>query len=134
MLVRFLSTVLAALAIFVSSVSISAQSNNSPKGHDFTRGADLYRQCKNWHVKDATTAQIDEANQCLSYIEGFVDGKGPAYKFGCFIGFSYREMIEAYLEYMTKHTDAMQENKRLGLDAALTLKFCPYWEEPPKSK
>jgi hypothetical protein len=104
------------------------------KGQDFTKGADLYRQCSNWRVKNATIAQIDEANQCLAYIEGFVDGKGPAYKYGCFIGFSYQDMIAAYLEYMQKHPDDMRTSKRLGLDAALSLKFCPYWKEPPAGK
>jgi hypothetical protein len=111
-------------------LSVQASTN----GPDSTKGADLYRQCSNWHVRNATTAQIDEANQCLAYIEGFVDGKGPGYKFGCFIGFSYQEMITAYVEYMQKHPESMQMSKRLGLDAALTLKFCPYWKEPPANK
>jgi Rap1a immunity proteins len=96
----------------------------STQRQDFTKVADLYRQCSNWHRENATVAQIDEANQCLAYIEGFVDGKGPTYKYGCFIGFSYEDMIAAYLEYMRKHPDSMQISKRLGLEAALTTKFC----------
>jgi hypothetical protein len=101
---------------------------------DFTKGADLVQQCSNWGIKNATNLQVDEGNQCLSYIEGFVDGKGPTYKFGCFVGFSYAEMISAYLEYMQKHPDYLQMSKRLGLDAALTVKFCPGWEERPAQK
>jgi hypothetical protein len=111
-------------------LSVQASAN----GRDSTKGADLYRQCSNWHARNATNAQIDEANQCLAYIEGFVDGKGPTYKFGCFIGFSYQDMIEAYLEYMQKHPEYMQISKRLGMDAALTIKFCSYWKEPPVQK
>jgi hypothetical protein len=111
-------------------VGISA----SVDGQDFPKGAELYRQCSNWHVKNATAVQINEADQCLAYIEGFVDGKGPTYKFGCFVGFSYQQMIDAYLAYMKKHSDSMQASRRLGLDAALSLKFCPYWNEPPAHK
>jgi hypothetical protein len=120
------STVLLSLSLVGFSASVD--------GQEFPKGAELYRQCSNWHMKDATAAQIDEANQCLAYIEGFVDGKGPTYKFGCFVGFSYQQMIDAYLAYMKEHPDYMQMSKRLGLDAALSLKFCPYWKEPPAHK
>ena len=107
-------------------------STANPK--DFTKGTDLVQQCHNWGLKNASNLQVDEANQCLSYIEGFVDGKGPTYKFGCFVGFSYGDMISAYLEYMQKHSDYLQISKRIGLDAALSTKFCPYWKEPPPKK
>jgi hypothetical protein len=119
-------TVLLTLSLVGFSASVHGQ--ESPKG------TELYRQCSNWHVKNALVEQIDEANQCLAYIEGFVDGKGPTYKFGCFIGFSYQQMIDAYLDYMNNHPDYLKMSKRLGLDAALSLKFCPYWKEPPTGK
>lgn len=123
-----------AVAMLALSASILAQPSPSPKEPDFTKGSYLYRQCRNWRAKNATAAQVDEGNQCLSYIEGFVDGKGPTYKFGCFIGFSYQQMIDAYLEYMEKRPQYLQMSKRLGLDAALTFKFCRYWKEPPSNK
>jgi len=123
----------AAFILLACSASMLAQSD-SIKEPDNTKGWYLYRQCSNWHVKGATIAQIAEANECLAYVEGFVDGKGPTYKFGCFIGFSYQQMIDAYVEYMEKRPEYLKMSKRLGLDAALTLKFCPYWKEPPKYK
>jgi hypothetical protein len=115
-------------------LSGSGASAQTTKSEDFTKGAYLYRQCRYWGMKGATDTEVDEANQCLAYIEGFVDGKGPTYKFGCFIGASYQEMISAYLEWMPKHPDYLQVHKRLGLDAALTTKFCSGWKEPPKTK
>jgi hypothetical protein len=104
------------------------------KAEDFTTGEHLVRRCQSWGIKHPTNGQVDDGNQCLAYIEGFVDGKGPAYKFGCFVGVSYEEMIAAYIEWMRKHPEAMQVHKRLSLDTALSEKFCPYWKAPPAPK
>ncbi len=88
------------------------------------------RQCESRIIKHPTPAQMDQGNECIAYIEGFVDGKGPEYKFGCFVGFSFDQMAAVYRSYMQAHRDYLQMHKRLGLDAALTLKFCSYWKEP----
>lgn len=85
-------------------------------------------------MKDPAIAEVVEGNECIAYIQGFVDGKGPTYKAGCFIGFSTDEMATVYLEYMQKHADYLPMSRRLALDEALTTKFCPDWKEPPASK
>lgn len=122
-----------AFAILAFSASIVAQDVSS-KDQDTTKGRTLYTQCSNWHVKNATTAQIDEANQCVSYIDGFIDGYDPSLKYGCLIGVSFPEMIDAYLEYMEKNPQYLQMSKRFGLEAALSHKFCWHRKEPSKNK
>ncbi len=124
---------LVVVAMLACSVIMLAQPPASA-APDTSKGWDLYRRCSSRRIKNATPVQIDEGNECVSYIDGFVDGKGPAYKFGCFIGFTEDQMVDAYLEYMEKEPQYLTMSKRLGLDAALTTKFCPYWKEPPKNK
>ncbi len=74
-------------------------------------------------METVTVGEMDEANQCLSYIEGFIDGKGPEFKYGCLLGISSKDMIEDYLERMKKNSDYMKMSKRLGLNYSLT-KLC----------
>lgn len=125
--------VAAAFIVLAFSANMLAQAESSATP-DTSKGWDLYRRCSSRRVKNADPIQIDEGNECVSYIEGFVDGKGPAYKFGCFIGFTEEQMVDAYLEYMEKNPQYLTMSKRLGLDAALTTKFCRYWKEPPTNK
>jgi hypothetical protein len=75
--------------------------------------------------------QAIDANRCYYYIEGFVDGKGPEFKYGCFIGLPHEEIVAAYMEYMKKHPSEVEGSKRLSLERALTL-FC--WQRHAPAK
>jgi hypothetical protein len=83
-------------------------------------GAFLVGKCRAVSVTNPTVAQVEDSDICLSYFEGFIDGRWFAtLKFGCLARVSYPEMVATYLEFMKNNPRYLQMSKNLGLEAAL---------------
>ena len=65
-----------------------------------------------------------QGNLCMSYLEGFVDGKGTELKYRCLAEVSYSKMAAAYVAWMAANPSAMKMSKSAGLEMALERAFC----------
>jgi hypothetical protein len=87
-------------------------------------GAFLVEKCRAVSVTQPTVAQVEDSDICVSYFEGFIDGKWFAtLKFSCMARASYPEMVTTYLEFMKKNPRYIQMSKHLGVEAALEEKY-----------
>jgi hypothetical protein len=83
-------------------------------------GAFLVEKCHALSVTQPTVAQVEDSDICVSYFEGFIDGRWfTTLKFGCLARVSYPEIVATYLEFMKKNPRYLQMSKHLGLEAAL---------------
>jgi hypothetical protein len=94
------------------------------------KGANLFHQC------EAAIQQMDYpqgdshdevgATACVSYLQGFIDGKSADRHGPCLGNASYGEIVHAYVAFMKKHPEVMGMDKRVGVVLALGAAYpCP---------
>jgi hypothetical protein len=88
-----------------------------------TKGFFLYHACQDALIDHPNDEQVRLGDICFSYIEGFIDGEGPVIKYKFFMGVSYQEMASTYVHYMQANKDYLNMSKRMGLEAALKMKY-----------
>lgn len=96
----------------------------------FTRGSDLYRQCKNWVALMEQTRRLDdgesyEAGECYGYIDGLAAGLATM-QITCPRNATMGTMIRVYLVYMDKHPKVLDYAASAGVYGALQEAYpCP---------
>ena len=113
----------------VLMLALAVPSQVAPKENPF-QGAYLFHACQSAmrqmdHSDDASANTV-EAVVCLSYIEGFIDGKSATGHGPCLGSASYEEIVRKYVAYMEEHPEAMRMDRRVGALLALGSAYpCP---------
>ncbi len=83
------------------------------------KGRYLYAECRAALVEHPTIEEVERGNICIAYLEGFMDGKTPEYRYGCLFGIPYLKLVADYVERMQKEPRYLDMSKRWGMSAAL---------------
>jgi hypothetical protein len=97
---------------------------------DTSQGTYLFHACQA-AIQEMDHPQSDSPNLagamfCMSYFEGFIDGKSAAGHGPCLGDASSEAIVRAYVAYMEKHPKVMEMDKRVGVVLALGSAYpCP---------
>ena len=87
-------------------------------------GAFLVEACKAVSVENPSPEQVNKSNICLAYLEGYADGRGPAFRYKCLADVSFPDIAKAYVAWMKTNGSAyMTTSKRLGVEAAMDFNY-----------
>jgi len=119
---RYRIPIMNPFAAFLLAASLNGQ---TPGVQPYSiSGAFLVEKCQAVAVENPSIKQTQDSDICLSYIEGFIDGRWySTLKFTCLSGVSYPEMVTGYLAYMKKNPQYLRMSKHYGLEAALLMGF-----------
>jgi len=109
---------LASILFLALAVPSQIAPNDNPP-----QGAYLFHACKaatrQMDHPDDPSANTVEAVVCISYFEGFIDGKSATGHGPCLGSASYEAVVRVYVAYMEKHPEVMNKDNRVGVILAL---------------
>jgi hypothetical protein len=119
------------LPLFLLMLVGKSTSSQAPVGiEDDSKGTWLYHYCQvsvraEDAGKNAEPTDIEDANQCIDYIAGFMDASYNTTLF-CTGNATTGTLIRIYVNYMQKHPKYRDEQRGIGLLAALHANYpCP---------
>ena len=106
--------------VFLLMAAHPAQAANTA---EYSKGSFMFQACEAVARPHPSGPYLRESTYCLSYIEGFIDGRDTAGKGFCAGAASYGEIAGAYVAWMKNHPEMMNTDKRTGMWLALAASY-----------
>ena len=117
-------------AVILALACKAAKSQAPPGIEDDSKGSWLHHSCQaSIRAEDAGSnanpTDIEDANHCIDYLAGFIDGSSPTTLF-CPGNATVGTLIRIYVNFMQRHPKYRDEQRGIGLIAALHANYpCP---------